>query len=104
FQLYEQDKDLLAKLMPDNSNRRTKQKALDIRVIIGNPPYSVGQGSANDAASNISYPKLDDRIETTFVDRSKMVSVRTIYDSYIRAIRWASDRIGNAGVIGFVTN
>ena len=53
FQLYEQDKDLLAKLMPDNSERRTKQKALNIRVIMGNPPYSEGQESGNDGAQNL---------------------------------------------------
>lgn len=104
FQLYEQDRDLVSGMMADNSNRRTRQKELDIRVIVGNPPYSVGQDSANDAASNLSYPKLDARIEDTFAARSKMTSVRTLYDSYIRAIRWASDRIGDAGVIGFVTN
>lgn len=104
FQLYEQEHDLISELMEVNSNRRTRQKEMDIRVIVGNPPYSVGQGSANDAASNLSYPKLDCRIEATFAARSNMTSVRTLYDSYIRAIRWASDRIGNAGVIGFVTN
>lgn len=104
FQLYEQDRDLIADLMADNSNRLTRQKGLDIRVIVGNPPYSVGQGSANDNAANLSYPKLDGRIETTYAKRSAMTSVRNIYDNYIRAIRWASDRIGDAGVIGFVTN
>jgi len=104
FQLYEQERDLISDLMVENSNRRSRQKQLDIRVIMGNPPYSVGQGSANDAASNVSYPKLDSRIEETFAARSNMMSVRTLYDSYIRAIRWASDRIGDAGVVGFVTN
>lgn len=104
FQLYEQDRDLVSDMMAVNSNRRTRQKELDIRVIIGNPPYSVGQDSANDAASNLSYPKLDSRIEETFARRSNMTSVRTLYDSYIRAIRWASDRIGDAGIIAFVTN
>ncbi|KAA0681855.1 type ISP restriction/modification enzyme [Roseomonas genomospecies 6] len=104
FQLYEQEKDLVSDLMADNSNRRTRQKDLDIRVIVGNPPYSVGQGNANDNAANISYPKLDIRIGETYAKRSSMTSLRNIYDNYIRAIRWASDRIGDAGVIGFVTN
>lgn len=104
FQLYEQDKDLLATLMPDNSNRRTKQKALDIRVIVGNPPYSVGQKSENDNANNLTYPKLDGRIRETYAKRSKATLSKGLYDSYIRAIRWASDRIGSAGVIGFVSN
>ncbi|MDR6853615.1 putative helicase [Sphingomonas sp. BE123] len=112
FQLYEQNKDLLAKLMPDNSNRRTRQKELDIRVIVGNPPYSVGQDSVNDNAANLTYPKLDDRISETYAKRSKAKLKNALYDSYIRAIRWASDRLGKAvehdgqkrGVIAFVSN
>lgn len=104
FQLYEQERDLISDLMADNSSRRTRQKELDIRVIVGNPPYSVGQGSANDNAANVTYPKLDGRIEETYAERSVMTSVKNLYDSYIRALRWASDRIGDAGVIGFVTN
>lgn len=104
FQLYEQDKDLLAKLMPDNSNRRTRQKALDIRVILGNPPYSIGQASANDNNQNIAYPRLDGRIQETYASSSVMTSVKNIYDNYIRAIRWASDRVLDRGVVGFVTN
>jgi len=111
FQLYEQDKDLLAKLMPDNSDRRTKQKKRDIRVIVGNPPYSVGQDSDNSDAANISYPRLDKRIQSTYVARSTG-NPRSLYDSYIRAIRWASDRLGaldgseekKRGVVAFVSN
>ena len=104
FQLYEQDKDLLAKLMPDNSNRRTLQKALDIRVIMGNPPYSVGQKSENDNADNVIYTKLDGRIRDTYAKRSKATLSKGLYDSYIRAIRWASDRIGEKGVVAYVSN
>lgn len=104
FQLYEQDRDMVAALMPDNSNRRTRQKKLDIRVIMGNPPYSVGQTSANDDNQNISYPILDERIKQTYAAQSNVSKVRSLYDSYVRAIRWASDRIGECGVIGFVTN
>lgn len=104
FQLYEQERDLISDLLADNSSRRTRQKALDIRVIVGNPPYSVGQGSANDNAANVEYPKLDGRLRDTYVARSGVTSVRNLYDSYIRAIRWASDRIGDAGVIAYVSN
>lgn len=103
FQMYEKD-DLVDALLEDNSARRKRQKALDIRVIVGNPPYSVGQGSQNDNNQNVEYPALDLRIEETYAHRSVMTSVRNLYDSYIRSIRWASDRIGNAGIIGFVTN
>lgn len=104
FQLYEQKQDMLAELMPDNSHRRARQKALDIRVIIGNPPYSVGQGSANDNAANVAYPLLDGRIRETYAARSSATNKNGLYNSYIRAIRWASDRIGDSGAIGFVTN
>ncbi|WP_273723093.1 type ISP restriction/modification enzyme [Bartonella sp. AU18XJBT] len=104
FQLYEQEKDLISDLLVDNSTRRSRQKELDIRVIVGNPPYSSGQKSENDNAKNIDYPKLDNRIRETYAAQSKASNVNGLYDSYIRAIRWASDRIKDCGVIGFVTN
>jgi predicted helicase len=104
FQLYEQDRDLIADLMADNSHRLIRQKELDIRVIVANPPYSVGQSSANDNAANLSYPKLDSRIRETYAERSSATLKNSLYDSYIRAIRWASDRIGDTGVIAFVSN
>lgn len=104
FQLYEQDRDLISDLMADNSNRRTRQKALDIRVIMGNPPYSVGQSSANDNAANVDYPKLDGRIRDTYASRSSATLKNSLYDSYIRAIRWASDRVGDSGVVAYVSN
>jgi predicted helicase len=104
FQLYEQDKDLLATLMPDNSNRRTRQKELSVRVIVGNPPYSEGQANANDNAANLAYPMLDARVRDTYAARSDATNKNALYDSYIKAIRWASDRVGQSGVIGFVTN
>ncbi|WP_375651711.1 DEAD/DEAH box helicase [Bartonella sp. LB28NMGDW] len=104
FQLYEQEKDLISDLLVDNSTRRAHQKELDIRVIVGNPPYSSGQKSENDNAQNIAYPKLDRRIRETYAAQSKASNVNGLYDSYIRAIRWASDRIKDCGVIGFVTN
>ncbi|MDV2453422.1 DEAD/DEAH box helicase [Xanthomonas hortorum] len=103
FQMYEKD-DLVDALLVDNSKRRRRQKKLDIRVIVGNPPYLIGQGSQNDNNQNVSYPTLDRRIEETYVARSDAALSKGLYDSYIRSIRWASDRIGNAGVIGFVTN
>ena len=104
FQLYEQQRDLVSDMMSVNSNRRTRQKELDIRVIIGNPPYSAGQNSANDNAANIAYSRLDSRISETYAARSGATLKNALYDSYIRAIRWASDRIGSRGVIGFVSN
>lgn len=103
FQMYEKD-DLVSALTVDNSARRKRQKKLDIRVIVGNPPYSIGQKSENDNNDNVAYPHLDGRIRNTYAAQSEATLSKGLYDSYIRAIRWASDRIGNAGVIGFVTN
>lgn len=104
FQMYEQEHDMVANLLPDNSERRTKQKALDIRVIMGNPPYSAGQKSENDNAKNIEYPQLDTRIRETYSAASNATLQKALYDSYIRAFRWTSDRLGDAGVMAFVTN
>jgi predicted helicase len=103
FQLYEKE-DLVSQLLVANSGRRKRQKKLDIRVIIGNPPYSSGQTSANDNNANVAYPFLDGRIRDTYAANSKASLQNKLYDSYIRAIRWASDRIKDAGVVGFVTN
>ncbi|MHA6896222.1 DEAD/DEAH box helicase [Ralstonia pseudosolanacearum] len=103
FQLHEKE-DLVDAVLAQNSARRKRQKKLDIRVIIGNPPYSIGQASANDNNQNVAYAHLDERIAETYAANSVMTSVKNLYDSYIRAIRWASDRIKEAGVIGFVTN
>jgi predicted helicase len=103
FQMYESD-DLISHYMPDNSERRKRQKAVDIRVIVGNPPYSSGQNSANDNNANVGYPGLDARIADTYAARSTATLKNSLYDSYIRAIRWASDRIGDAGIVAFVTN
>jgi predicted helicase len=103
FQLYEKE-DLVDALSENNSARRKRQRKLDIRVIIGNPPYSAGQDSANDNNQNVAYPHLDSRIRGTYAARSKATNKNALYDSYIRAVRWASDRIGSSGVVGFVTN
>ena len=103
FQMYEKE-DLVDEILQVNSNRRKRQKALDIQVIIGNPPYSAGQESANDNNANIAYQHLDQRIEESYDKYSTANLTTSLYDSYIRAIRWASDRIENNGVIGFVTN
>lgn len=96
--------DLVDELLEENSARRKRQQELDIRVIVGNPPYSAGQESANDNNANVQYPLLDNRIRDTYAARSVATNKNALYDSYIRAIRWSSDRIKDRGVIGFVTN
>lgn len=105
FQLYEKD-DLVSGLMHDNSSRRSRQKKLPLRVIIGNPPYSGSQKNANDNASVVNYGHLDQRIRETYAADSNARTVHKLYDPYIRAIRWGSDRLqeSGGGVIAFVTN
>jgi predicted helicase len=104
FQMSEHEDTLDGLVFRTNSERAERQLDLDIRVIVGNPPYSVGQTSGNDNNANLRYPSLDARIEATYADRSSATNKNSLYDSYIRAIRWASDRVGDAGVVGFVTN
>lgn len=108
FQLGETDKadELFSDMLEQNSKRVIAQKKAPIRIIIGNPPYSIGQKSANDNAQNQSYPILDKTIENTYAKNSKAVNNKGLYDSYIKAFRWATDRIdkNNGGIIGFITN
>ncbi|WP_154223907.1 DEAD/DEAH box helicase [Marinicella rhabdoformis] len=105
FQMYE-SKDELSILLPINSKRRKRQVELDIKVIMGNPPYSAGQKSANDNNANIAYKVLDNSIQNTYAAHSTATNKNALYDSYIRAIRWASNQLkqSGAGIIGFVTN
>jgi predicted helicase len=94
-------------VFPKNSERAEKQKKAPIRVIIGNPPYSAGQESANDNNQNAVYPALDRRIAATYAHKSTATNKNSLYDSYIRGIRWASDRIQahpDGGIVAFVTN
>jgi len=94
-------------VFPINNERATRQKGLDIRVILGNPPYSAGQESANDLNANLKYPRLDASIAATYAKRSTATLKNSLYDSYVRAIRWASDRLlgsPHGGVVAFVTN
>lgn len=87
----------------ENNERVKRQKSQKIQVVISNPPYSVGQTDANDNNQNLKYPVLDEKIRSTYAKDSSATNLNSLYDSYIRSIRWASDRIEH-GVIGFVTN
>ena len=108
FQLGENNgnEKLFSEMFPQNSERVEAQKKAPLQVIIGNPPYSVGQKSANDKAQNQSYPMLDARIASTYVKESNATSVKDLYNSYIKAFRWATDRLDktNGGIIAFITN
>ena len=89
---------------PENNKRAKRQTSNDIRVIIGNPPYSAQQASQNDANQNLAYPQLDAKIEASYAANSNASNVKNLYDSYIRAVRWASDRIKDKGVVCYVSN
>ncbi|MGW6496844.1 DEAD/DEAH box helicase [Nonomuraea angiospora] len=87
-----------------NSERALRQRRQNITVVIGNPPYSVGQDSANDNNQNLKYEVLDERIRQTYAKESTATNKNSLYDSYIRAFRWAADRIKDEGVIALVSN
>lgn len=96
---------LFSEMFPQNSKRVQRQQKAPLRIIMGNPPYSVGQKSANDNAQNQKYVKLDARIEMTYAKKSKATSVKALYDSYIKAFRWSADRLDKTGgIIAFVSN
>lgn len=103
FEMQDSD-DVIADLLEENSEQRVRQKKAQIKVIVGNPPWSTGQKSQNDAAQNQAYPDLNKKIVNSYAKCSTATLKRNLYDSYILAVRWASDRIGESGVIGFVTN
>ena len=104
FQIHEHGDELDLKVFPANNDRITRQLETPINVLIGNPPYSVGQGSANDLNANLKYPHLDARIGETYAARSTATNKNNLYDSYLRAFRWATDRIGDTGIVAFVSN
>ena len=88
----------------ENTDRVKRQKAADMFVVIGNPPYNAQQVNENDNNKNRKYEIMDERVAETYVKDSKATRRNKLYDPYVKAIRWASDRIGNEGVVAFVTN
>ena len=87
-----------------NDKRLKRQQEKPITAIIGNPPYSFGQKDGNDDNQNISYPKLEQTILSSYVERSKAGMVGGMYDTYVKALRWATNRLEQDGVVAFVTN
>ncbi|WP_134355748.1 DEAD/DEAH box helicase [Flavobacterium psychrophilum] len=107
FQLGETDHadKIFTEMFPQNSERVSKQKKAPLRIIIGNPPYSIGQKSANDNAQNQTYTKLDSDIAKTYAKESNAGLNKSLYDAYIKAFRWSSDRLDkNGGIICFISN
>lgn len=104
FESTERETTLDEDMFGENDKRLKKQQEVPITAIIGNPPYSVGQGNANDDNQNMHYPTLEKNIQDTYVRNSKSNLNKGSYDSYIKAFRWASDRIGTQGIVAFVSN
>ncbi|TLP93894.1 hypothetical protein FEF26_12745 [Nesterenkonia salmonea] len=104
FQMTEEHNTFDLEMFTSNNTRAKRQLDTDIRVIIGNPPYSAGQTSANDNNANASYPSLDARIRDTYAAQTTGQNKNSLYDSYIRAIRWGTDRIGDRGILAYVSN
>ena len=103
FQLGEEDNVIDRRTFLENSDRIEEQVATDITVIVGNPPYRAGD-KGNTGNQNAKYRTLDGRIESTYAARTTATLKNSLYDHYIRAFRWASDRIGDAGIVCFVSN
>ncbi len=103
FQLAEGEGQL-EEIFPENNRRAARQKKIDIRVIVGNPPYAGAQDSANDDNVGVKYGALDRSIRDTYARRSTATNKLSLYNSYIRAFRWASDRVKDHGVVCFVSN
>lgn len=107
FQLAEKKhNELFTEFFQDNSKRVKKQMDTHVRVIVGNPPYSIGQKSANDNAQNTVYPAMEKRLSETYTKRSLAGLSKSTYDSYVKAFRWASDRIpqNEGGIVAFISN
>ncbi|MDE0424919.1 MAG: N-6 DNA methylase [Candidatus Poribacteria bacterium] len=102
FELLEQQQGEL--FTRENTERVKKQKAADMFVVIGNPPYNMGQVNENDNNKNRKYEIMDKRVAETYVQDSTATLRNKLYDPYVKAIRWASDRIGDEGIVAFVTN
>ncbi len=102
FELLEQQQGEL--FTRENTERVARQKAADMFVVIGNPPYNAWQVNDSDNNRNRKYPTMDKRIADTYAADSKATLKNALYDPYVKAIRWASDRIGDEGVVAFVTN
>lgn len=103
FQMYEEGDQDDNDVFEENSKRVREQRKLKITVIVGNPPYRVGR-NASGGAQNVKYEHLDQRIKDTYASEFHTNNQNSLYDNYIRAFRWASDRIHDSGIICFVSN
>ena len=89
---------------PENTARVQAQQGQEITVIIGNPPYNAGQVNENDNNKNRKYATIDKRVRETYSKDSKATNKNALADPYVKAVRWAADRIGAEGIVAFVSN
>jgi predicted helicase len=88
-----------------NTERVDRERKAQITVIIGNPPYNVGQLNENDNNKNRRYPVIDRRIHDTYAKDSKATNKNALSDAYVKFFRWATDRLeGRDGIVCFVSN
>lgn len=104
FELAEAHQASFSFMTPENTQRVERQKRSPITVIIGNPPYNTNQVNENDNNKNRKYKLMDKRVSETYAKDSQATLVNKLSDPYVKAIRWASDRIGDEGVVALVTN
>ncbi len=90
--------------LKENKEIKTTLANQNIRVIIGNPPYSAGAKSENDNNQNLSHPKLEKLVYETYGKNSTAKVGQTTRDTLIQSIRMASDLLKDRGVVGFVVN
>jgi predicted helicase len=99
-----EQQDMAIGFNPENTKRINRQKAAPIRVVIANPPYNAGQINENDNNKNRKYPELERRVSATYGEASDATLLRKLSDPYVKAIRFATDRIGDSGIVCFVNN
>lgn len=100
-----ENKQLPLFLVEENTERVKREKDAQVMVVIGNPPYNVGQVNENDNNKNRKYPLIDQRLKETYVKNSTATLRTQLYDAYVRFFRWATDRLGSRdGVVCFVSN
>jgi predicted helicase len=106
FELAEPRQQGLEFFVPENTERVKRQKQAPIFVIIGNPPYNVGQQNENDNNKNRKYTTLDNLVTDNYAKDSKATNKNSLSDAYIKAFAWATERLKEkeSGIVAFVTN
>lgn len=91
-------------LSEENARKVKAQEEAEITVILGNPPYNAWQEYENQGAKNAPHDTINERIKQTYAKDSRATNLNSLYDPYIQFIRWATDRLGETGVVSYVTN